>query len=141
MTAENQQIHLEKVGRTLVFLAEKLNSLKIKWLLGGSGALMVYGIKIVPRDLDILMTWENWELMTKEFKSETEDLTDNSRFQIKEIEVQVIILSNLDIPKMVSFEGTPIPVNTLEDELGYYKQRPGKEDIVKLIEEKLLTED
>lgn len=47
--------HLERVHKTLKFVAEELNNQKIDWLLGASGALMVWGVDIVPYELDSLL--------------------------------------------------------------------------------------
>lgn len=135
---EDKQVHLEKIYKTLDFVAKKLNTLNIKWLLGASGALMVHGVKIAPWDLDILTPVENIKLLKDEFKeyfvSEDED---GLLLKIGDIEVEIIKLDDLGNPTPTLFQDNLIPVNFLEDELYFYEQRPGKENTIRLIKEKL----
>lgn len=135
---EDKQVHLEKIYKTLDIVAKKLNSLDIKWLLGASGALMVHGVKIVPWDLDILTAPKNIGMLKNEFKdyfvSEDED---GLLLKIGAIEVEIIKLKDLGKPTPTLFQGNLIPVNTLENELYYYEQRPGKENTIRLIKERL----
>lgn len=135
---EDKEVHLEKIYKTLDFVAKKLNSLNIKWLLGASGALMVHGVKIVPYDLDILTVLQNIETVKNEFKDYliSED-GDDLLLKIGDIEVEIIKLEDLGNPTSILFQNNLIPVNTLENELFYYEQRPGKENTVRLIKERL----
>jgi hypothetical protein len=130
--------HLEKIHQTLVFVAQKLNSLNFPWVLGSSGALMIHGVDIVPRDLDILTTPKNLENIGKEFKKfivSTE--SDWLKLQINVIEVEVLAIKDIGTPATILFQNIPIPVNSLKAELYFYEARPGKDQIVKLIKEKL----
>lgn len=107
--------------------------------MGASGALMVYGIEIVPWDLDVITTPKNIEIIEKElleFKVDGEE-DGNLQLKIGDIEVEIIVLPDIGNPKPVFFDGIAVPVNTLENELFYYRQRQGKEGVIKLIEEKL----
>lgn len=135
---EDKQVHLDKIYKTLDIVAKKLNSLNIRWLLGASGALMVHGVKIVPWDLDILTTPENIDPLKNElinyFVSED---SDGLLLKIGDIEVEIIKLKDLGNPTPKLFQNNLIPVNTLENELHYYEQRPGKENTIRLIKEKL----
>lgn len=135
---EDKEVHLEKIYKTLDLVAKKLNSLNTKWLLGASGALMVHGVNIVPHDLDILITRENIEIVKNEFKYYfvSED-GDDLLLKIGDIEVEIIKLKDLGNPTPILFKNNLIPVNTLENELYYYEQKPGKENTVRLIKEKL----
>lgn len=135
---EDKQVHLEKIYKALDIVAKKLNTLNIKWLLGASGSLMVHGVKIVPWDLDVLTTPENIEVLKSEFKDYfvSED-GDGLLLRFGDIEVEVIKLNDLGNPTPKLFQGNLIPVNTLENELFYYEQRPGKENTIRLIKEKL----
>lgn len=138
---KDKQIHLEKIYKALDVVAKKINSLNIKWLLGASGALMVHGVKIVPWDLDVLTTPENIDKLKNEFKDYfvSED-DDGLLLKINDIEVEIIKLNDLGKPISILFQGNLIPVNTLENELYFYKQRPEKENTIRLIEEKLESE-
>lgn len=135
---EDKQVHLEKIYKTLDIVAKKLDSLNIKWLLGASGALMVHGVNINPWDLDILTSPENIEMLKSEFKDYfiSED-DDGLLLKVGDIEVEIIKLENLGNPTPKLFQNNLIPVNTLENELFYYEQRPGKENTIRLIKEKL----
>ena len=118
---------LEKIKKALSIIVGKLNSKKINWLLGGSGGLMVNGVEIVPRDLDILVDKENVEKLAGEFQE-----------KIDGIEIHVCELDMSEVhPIFVEFNGQKIPVNSLEEELEFYKKREGKEKTVELIKKKL----
>lgn len=134
---EDKQIHLGKIYKALDVVAKKLNSLNIKWLLGASGALMVHGVKIVPWDLDVLTALENIEALKNEFKEYFISQDDGLLLKIGDIEVELIKLEDLGKPTPKLFQENLIPVNTLENELYYYEQRPGKENTIRLIKEKL----
>lgn len=135
---EDKQVHLQKIYKALDVVAKKFNSLNIKWLLGASGALMVHGVKIVPWDLDILTPSKNIDFLKNEFKdyfvSEDED---GLLLKMNDIEVEIIKLEDLGNPTPTLFQNNIIPVNSLENELYFYEQRPGKENTVRLIKERL----
>lgn len=135
---EDKQIHLEKIYKTLDIVAKKLNSLNIKWLLGASGALMVHGVKIAPHDLDVLVSTDNLNLVSQEFSSFiVSQGAHGLLLKIGDIEVEIIKLENIGNPSPKLFQGNLIPVNTLKNELHFYEQRPGKENTIRLIKEKL----
>jgi len=140
--------HKERVVKTLKFVAEELNKQKIDWLLGASGALMVWGVEIVPYDLDIFTSKENVEKLSKVFPgyitNPLHDFIENGRnylefqMRINDVEVEICELNfNSDTLKKIDFNGTLIPVNSLENDLQFYKARKGKEKVVALIEERL----
>jgi len=135
---EDKQVHLEKIYQALDIVAKKLNSTQYKWLLAASGALMVHGVKIVPWDLDILTPFKNIDHLKSEFKDYfvSED-DDGLLLKIGDIEVEIIKLEDLGNPTPKLFRDNLIPVNTLENELYYYEQRPGKENTIRLIKERL----
>ena len=143
----NKFAHLKKVHKALIFVAQRLNSLNIKWLLGASGSLMVHGVDIVPWDLDIFTSAEKVKLLEKEFKQyvinplhyfdQKNQREIEFQMKINGIEVEVCELVNLGFPKPVLFQNTPVFVNPLKDELKFYEQRLGKEEVVRLIKEKL----
>lgn len=140
--------HKERIDKTLKFVAEELNRQNIIWLLGASGALMVWGVEIVPYDLDVFTSKENAEKLSKVFSSYvinplhnfTEKGIDYLEFQMRINEVEVEICE-LDFPldglKKIDFNGIAIPVNSLENDLQLYKKREGKEKVVVLIEKRL----
>lgn len=118
---EDKQVHFEKVYKTLDIIAKKLNTLNIKWLLGGSGALMVHGVKINPWDLDIFTAPQNMETVKNEFRVYFVSEDDEGMLLIiGDIEVEIIKLVDLGSPIKIEFQGNLFPVNTLEDELYFY---------------------
>jgi hypothetical protein len=129
--------HLEKIQKTIIFLANTLKSLKINWLLGGSGALMVHGINLVPRDLDVLISPQDFSSFVRAFKIYMPEGDNDLKYSINGVEIELVLIPNLGHPIQVLFLDELIPVYTLHDELSFYQQRPGKEEIVKLIKEKL----
>ena len=74
MITENEKEHLDKLRKSLILVATKLNSLNLKWLLGASCALLVHGIEIVPWDIDILVTPQNLEKVCDEFRQYMVDI-------------------------------------------------------------------
>jgi len=140
--------HLKKVTKTLVFVAEKINKKEIDWLLGASGALFVWGIKVIPQDLDIFVSADNVVNLKKVFKKYItrplhyfhEGDKKYLEFQMKINGVEVEICE-LDFKKgdyvFVDFWGKKIPVNPLEKELEFYQKRPGRKDRVELIRKRL----
>lgn len=48
-----------KLRNVLIRLAERLNKSGILWGLGGSGMLHFYGLAAEPRDLDLMIAWED----------------------------------------------------------------------------------
>jgi len=143
-----KQIRLKKIKKTLFFITKELNSRKIRWLLGASGALMVHGVEIIPFDLDIFVDKKNVNKLASEFSeyviNPLHDYFEKGKsfleFQMKinGIEVEICEL-NMDKahPVFVSFGGQKIPVNPLQEELEFYEKREGKEEVVELIKKKL----
>ncbi len=121
---------------------------KIKWRLVASTALLVHGIKVMPKDVDIAVDKEDFEAASKVIRTYFNHRTNELIFDHKPSRVTSfelwpirgeILEADFDYSKaeLKDWQGLKVEVNSLEDELRYYKQRPGKEKIVKLIEEKL----
>lgn len=149
MTTDNPK-HLRQIYKTLKFVSTELNNQKIDWLLGASGALMVWGVDIVPHDLDIFTSADNVKKMSYVFSSYItnplhyydEKGRDYLEFQmrINDIEVEICELDIFeDLLIKIDFNGIQIPVNPLENELKFYKSRKSKEQVVALIEKRLQT--
>lgn len=145
---KEKEQHLQQVHQALKFVAKELNNLEFKWLLGASGALMVWGVDIVPYDLDIFTSKENIEQLARVFsryiKNQLHYFNEKGRdyleFQLDingvEVEICELDLSG-DSLEYISFDGELIPVNSLENELQFYQARKGKEEIVALIRKRL----
>jgi len=127
--------HLANIQETLVMLANKLNDLKVDWLLGSSCSLMVQGVDVIPHDIDIITSPNSINTIKSEFSSFiTNEEPDWIQLTINSIEVEFLLLPNITFPKSILYKGTQIPVNSLEEELYWYNKR-GKEDMAKLIED------
>jgi hypothetical protein len=139
--------HLKRVAKALIFVAEEINKKEINWLLGASGALFVWGVKIVPQDLDIFVSADNVVNLEKVFKKYIthplhyfhEDNKKYLEFQmtINGVEVEICELNfKKEDCVLVDFGGKKIPVNPLEKELEFYQKRPGKKDRVASLSKK-----
>ena len=129
-------------------MADELKKLGVTWLLGASGALMVWGVKVVPRDLDILVKTGDLAKLEEAFKEEVTNplqAYENNgkkflkfKMEISGVQVEMIgrdIFGEEHI--LVDFQGKKIPVNPLERELEFYEKRPDKKDRIELIRERL----
>lgn len=144
---------MDKITDTLSFLAKTFEENNIPWLLGASGALMVHGVNIVPYDLDIFVSKDDVykisKLLKDYIKNPVHDFTDKTgtfiecQLWINAMEIEICELGDISFNKLllVDFNEVKIPVNHLENELECYKNRPVKERIVKLIEEKLTANE
>ena len=142
----------EKLSRVLTDLANQLNNLNINWLLGASGALMVWGVNIEPQDLDIFVSQNDVKRLEPIFQrsivNPIHEFDKNGKkfleFQMKidgvNIEILELNFSSEDLEK-VNFKGILIPVNPLKKELEHYRKRVGTKDRVPLIEKRLLDID
>ena len=140
---------MDKIISILSFLAKTFEKNNIPWLLGASGALMVHGVNIVPYDLDIFVfkddVYKIADLLKDYIKNPVHDYIEGTRsfiecqLWINDIEIEICELGDISFDKLllVDFNEIKIPVNPLEDELVFYKNRQGKESVVKLIEERL----
>jgi hypothetical protein len=129
--------HLISLSQALVFVASKLNQLHLDWFLGSSAALMVQGIEIVPKDIDILTLPQNVAPILSAFKIYQDPDRDDFGLNINGIDVEIIgYIQNTEISR-VGYMGVLIPVDSLENKLNYYRSVPGKEYVVKLIEDHL----
>jgi hypothetical protein len=144
----DEEAHFQRVLQALDFVAAELDRQKIPWLLGASGALMVWGVKVRPFDLDVFVGQDNVIKLEEAFRDYVINTLHNFNeggrnyleFQMKIFGVEIEICE-LDFGNekfcFVDFQGRKIPVNPLEKELEFYQNRPGKEDLVGLIKERL----
>jgi hypothetical protein len=120
----------ETIIKSLEEIANILGD-KVRWVLAASGALFVHGIDILPNDIDIVVNKGEYDITKKLLKdyisSNTVDLLE---FDINESDIEY-----------KSVGSVKIPVNYLDIELEYYKQRKDKKDAnewkITLIKEEL----
>ncbi len=123
-------------------ISSRLNSLGVTWFLGGSAALMVHDVDIVPHDLDIFIAGTSMGKVLSDFQISSFDKNENGNYQLfrSGIKIEFIEPVHIEILEKVNFQNMVIPVNSLKVELTYYRSRPGKEAIVKQIEDKLVSQ-
>ena len=129
----------EKLKKVLVEIAGKLNQDgTIKWLLGSSGALMLHGLEVEPGDLDFIIDKKDFEKVVNILKLNKINETGHFSLEKDGVESEFIAVDlSRDKLEIKNCGGQKISVNPLEKELGFYKNREGKEKVVKLIEKKL----
>ena len=144
-TAPKHRIVVEDV---LHRISKELKTLNIKWLLGASGALMVWGVDIEPKDLDIYVSGADIEKLesfyidniTNPLHKEHDDDNNHLEFQMNidgvDIEIAEMNYSDSDINKIRLNEDL-IPVYSLEKELEMYRQRNDPKNRIPLIEKRL----
>jgi uncharacterized protein YpmB len=116
----------EAINR-ITSIADILNSNNINYIIGASCALLVHGLDLIPKDIDIVVDQNDLDKtksLLKEFVYEVHT------FPIMEDEVCY-----------VNINGVNIRVNKLEAEYKYYLRRKGESEKVdnriKMIEDKL----
>lgn len=143
----------------LYFLSAKLNEINIKWALGGS--LVLYFNKILdnPRDIDILVNYEESKKVNdilydyggyREIDREDPYKTKSfCNYKINNTEVDIIggfkighergvysyILDEEAISQYISINGIQVPLSSIEDWYILYQLIPGREKKVNVIEE------
>jgi len=150
----------KKIIKVLKIISQNLKSQKIRWVLVGSASLALQGVKIEPKDIDILTNKEGAfkinELFKKyEFKPvEFGCLKIGGRemfksylgkFRIKGVKVEVMgnlkeklgrkwnyLYKRLKSPRIINFEGMKLPVSPLEDQLKSYSRLGRKKDLIRV---------
>lgn len=131
--------HLVNIHKVLVFVSDEIKRQNINWLLGGSGALYIWGVKVIPNDLDILVPpaeLPKLETIWGEYLTTKEDSKFKMMIQGTQVEIHGIDTAGEE-KVFLDFKGRKIPVNPLQRELGFYENRPNKQDKVALIKQRL----
>lgn len=135
------------VGKSLTIIANKLNELGVSWRLFASGALMVWGVKAVPRDLDIFVSAEDVKRLEKIFSKYVvnplhifkEDDKEYLEFQmqIDGIIVEICELENLGEIEFIDYGGEKIPVAPLQKIYDEYQTNSPFQDRLPLIQKRM----
>lgn len=116
----------EAINR-ITSIADILNSNNINYIIGASCALLVHGLDIIPKDIDIVVDQNDLDKTKSLLKRFTYEV---HTFPIMENEVCY-----------VNINGVNIRLNKLEAEYKYYLRRKGESEKVdnriKMIEDKL----
>ena len=142
----------KKLIDALKQIARDLSTHKIKWVLVGSLSLALQGVRIDPKDIDILTDkegalklnkiWEKYKIKNVEFGETDRFRSYFGKFRIKDIEVEVMgdleeklegkwfsLAKRLESPKFIDVNGVKVPVSSLEDQLWFYERSDRPKDI------------
>lgn len=136
-----------RIDKALTFVARELNQSGIQWRLFASGALMVWGVEIKPKDIDIFVSKVNVIELEKTFKEYVtnpvhvfiEGDREYLEFQmtIDEIKVEICELEDLGKLVRINYLEESIPVAPLQSELDYYQKHSKFGDRTPLIKKRL----
>jgi hypothetical protein len=131
----------------LTTIARKLNLLGVKWRLFASGALYVWGVDIIPKDIDIFVSKTDIQQLEKELIDNivnplhqfVEEGNKYLEFQlnISGIEVEICELDNFGKTVPVTFRGETIWVVPLQEERDEYFQNSPFKDRLPQIDARL----
>lgn len=130
----------------VVKVSEICNEIKVKYLIGGSGALLIHGVRVEPNDIDLIIDPEDYEIGCKTFKEyavgeiKVEGSFKKMPFMVNDISGEILNFKiNSDDLTKILFNGVEVSVNRLDIEYGYYKNSTDKieknKEKMKLIEE------
>jgi SAM-dependent methyltransferase len=150
----------QKIVAVLKIINRKLKNQKIKWVLVGSTSLALQGVKIKPKDIDILTDKEgafrvnklfkNYEVKPVEFgrlKIGGKELFESylGKFKIKGVKVEIMgnlkeklgrkwiyLHKGLKSPKIIEFQGMRLPVSPLKEQLKSYSRLGRKKDFIRV---------
>ena len=133
----------ENVLDVIKLLCTRLKDKK-GWFRGGSASLLVYGIDIIPNDIDLGVDIDLVNEVKDVFSDYeiTRNEKDLDQFIVNNILVELCVFP-VDISKLntVEIDGVAVYVNPLRDEYEFYKQREDKKEAnkkkIRMIEELL----
>ncbi|MFH1774728.1 MAG: hypothetical protein ABH874_07215 [Methanobacteriota archaeon] len=145
----------QKIIKALKIINQKLKDQKIKWVLVGSTSLALQGVKIKPKDIDILTNREGayevnkllkeYEIKPIKFGKSNVFQSYLGEFRVNKIKVEVMgnlkekiggkwesLSPRLKSPKIIKIEGMNLPVSPLKEQLKSYKFRGRKKDSIRV---------
>lgn len=152
----------QQIMKALRIIHDTLKDTRINWTLGGSTNLLLHGVDVAPRDIDIVTDkqgaisigelFKNYEIKKVRYV-ETEKIASYlGKFKIEEVEVEVIGEPRIKttngewtepfVPKrrqIRNLEGMRIPLILLRNALKTY-ERLGRKDKVQKIQQALRRE-
>lgn len=119
-----------KMVNIVLQIANALSGSDVKWVVGGSGSLLVHGVAVVPNDIDIVADPADYdkvvELLGDMVSGPTEPHGDTKTtpFMVDGVECEVI-MHDIDPTELdpQALEGVEVPVYGLKYEYQYYKDR------------------
>jgi hypothetical protein len=158
----------KRIQKALEIIYSKLKDKKIKWILAGSLSLALQGVKIRPKDIDIITDKKGALLMNKLLKEyevkpvkfQRSELFESyfGKFKIDEVKIEIMgnlkekrgkrwvsFSKRLKSPDFVKIGEIKLPVSPLIDQLKSYEKSGRKKDLIKakkikeVLKMKLLT--
>lgn len=133
--------------QALITVAHKLNELGIKWRLFASGALYVWGVKIVPKDIDIFVSKKDLIFLEKKFSAELvtplHSVIDKGvkyfefQLNISGVEIEMCELNNFGEVVPIKFKDETIYVASLPSIKREYLRNSNVHDRLPLIDERI----
>lgn len=155
----------KKLKEVIKIISAKLKGKKIRWVLVGSVSLALQGVKIKPKDIDILTDKEGAFQIEKLFEKHKIQVfpvklshsklfkSYFGKFKIKGVKFEVMgdlkekvgnkwvsFSARLKSPKIVKLEGIKVPVSSLEEQLKSYSRLRRKKDFVRIKQIKKVLE-
>jgi hypothetical protein len=147
----------QKIKEAIKLICARLRGKKIKWVLVGSTSLALQGVKIKPKDIDILTDKEGAFKIEKLFeeckvrvipvKLSHSKLFKSyfGKFKLNDVKFEVMgdlkervgnkwvsFSARLKSPKIVKLEGMEIPVSPLQEQLKSYSKLGRKKDFIRV---------
>jgi len=145
----------QKIIEILKIINQKLKNQKIRWVLVGSASLVLQGVKIKSKDIDILTDKEGafkinkllkkYEVKPIKFGESNMFQSYLGEFRINEIKVEVMgnlkekikgkwsdFSQRLISPKVIKIKGMDLPVSPLKKQLDSYKNLGREKDSIRV---------
>jgi predicted nucleotidyltransferase len=147
----------KQIREALKLISKELKNKKIRWVLIGSTSLALQGVKVKPKDIDILTDKEGAIKMNEILKKyETQPVKFGrsemfesywGKFMVKGIRIEVMgnlkekingkwsqLLNRLKSHEIIKLESLRIPVSPLKEQLMGYENLRRKKDLSKIKE-------
>jgi hypothetical protein len=143
--------------KALKIINQKLKGKKIKWVLVGSTSLALQGVKVTPKDIDILTDKKGAFKIEKLFKKYKVGVipvklshsklfkSHFGKFKLDDVKFEVMgdlkekrgdkwvsFSARLESPKIIKIGGMKIPVSPLKEELKFYQKLNRKKDLIRV---------
>lgn len=119
---------LQNVREAIAAIGIRLAGSGIKWLIGGSGSLLVHGLEVAPNDIDLVVDPQDKAAAQRLL---TDILTGEAKthFRLNGVAGD-IITHHIDPEKIMveEIDGVKINVRSLEYEYEYYRNRTDKQE-------------
>jgi predicted nucleotidyltransferase len=147
----------QRIKEAIKFIVSRLENKKIKWVLIGSASLALQGVKIKPKDIDILTDkkgafkieklFEEYKVRIFSVKLSHSKLFKSyfGKFKFKDVKFEVMgdlkekagnkwvsFFARLKSPKIVNLEGMKISVSSLQEQLRSYSKLGRKKDVIRV---------